>query len=292
MPSYRFCRPDDLELIVRAINQCCRIHETDTPEMTEERLKAHMTLFAVRPGNCMVALERQQPVAAIISTRREAGAWIQTLGCQPAFQRRGVASQLVEALVRKIAIQRTEDITVDVPEDNDAALNFFQAVGFEERGRFVTLAGEPDNPGDLTWRSRPGTGGRAAECLRGVPRFSGMLGAQRGFPGRLWRIDTGLCLSGRRRDTGLPAASGRNDSGPRLCARCGRGPSQRRLADPPAHRGCVPSHDASQAERGRPVARRPAAAGPEAGAQLSPDGAEAVVRRCSNRPIPERKSES
>ena len=148
MPSYRFCRPDDLGLIVRAINQCCRI-QADTPEMTEERLKTHMTLFAVRPGNCMVALERQQPVAAIISTRREAGAWIQTLGCQPAFQRRGVASQLVEALVRKIAIQRTEDITVDVPEDNDAALNFFQAVGFEERGRFVTLAGEPDNPGDL-----------------------------------------------------------------------------------------------------------------------------------------------
>jgi ribosomal protein S18 acetylase RimI-like enzyme len=150
MPSYRFCRPDDLELIVRAINQCCRIHETDTPEMTEERLKAHMTLFAVRPGNCMVALERQQPVAAVISTRREAGAWIQTLGCQPAFQRRGVASQLVEALVRKIAIQRTEDITVDVPEDNDAALQFFQAVGFEERGRSVTLAGKPDSPGDLT----------------------------------------------------------------------------------------------------------------------------------------------
>ena len=148
MPSYRFCRPDDLALIVRAINQCCRIHETDTPEMTEERLKAHMTLFAVRPGNCMVALERQQPVAAIISTRREACAWIQTLGCQSAFQRRGVASQLVEALVRKIAIQRTEDITVDVPEDNDAALNFFQSVGFEERGRYVTLAGEPDSPGD------------------------------------------------------------------------------------------------------------------------------------------------
>ena len=146
MPSYRFCRPDDLALIVRAINQCCRIHEADTPEMTEERLKTHMTLFAVRPGNCMVALERQQPVAAIISTRREAGAWIQALGCQPAFQRRGIGSQLVEALVRKIAIQRTKDITVDVPEDNDAALSFFQSVGFEERGRFVTLAGEPDSP--------------------------------------------------------------------------------------------------------------------------------------------------
>lgn len=143
MPSYRFCRPDDLELIVRAINQCCRIHETGAPEMTEELLKTHMTLFAVRPGNCMVALERHQPVAAVISTRREGEAWIQTLGCQPAFQRRGIASQLVEALVRKIAIQRTEDIAVDVPEDNEAALQFFQSAGFEERGRLVTLEGLP-----------------------------------------------------------------------------------------------------------------------------------------------------
>ena len=146
MPSYRFCRPDDLELIVQAINKCCRIHETDTPEMTEELLKTHMTLFAVRPGNCMVALERQQPVAAVISTRREGEAWIQTLGCQPAYQRRGLASQLIEALVRKIAIQRTEDIAVDVPEDNEAALQFFHSVGFEERGHLVTLEGQPMGP--------------------------------------------------------------------------------------------------------------------------------------------------
>ena len=172
MPSYRFCRPDDLALIVRAINQCCRIHESDAPEMTEERLKAHMTLFAMRPGNCMVALERQQPVAAIISTRREADAWIQTLGCQPAFQRRGIASQLVEALVRKIAIQRTEDITVDVPEDNDAAFNFFRSVGFEERGRLVTLAGEPEaasNPSGAVVQAPPPALLNAYEAFHAVP---------------------------------------------------------------------------------------------------------------------------
>ena len=62
MPSYRFCRPDDLPLIIRAINACYLMHYPDTPTMTDERLKEHMTLFQVRPGNCMVALERQQPV--------------------------------------------------------------------------------------------------------------------------------------------------------------------------------------------------------------------------------------
>ena len=168
----------------------------------------------------MVALERQQPVAAIISTRRGAGAWIQDLGCQPAFQRRGIASQLVEALVRKIAIQRTEDITVDVPEDSDAALNFFQAVGFEERGRLVTLEGEPDSLDDPSAEVVQAPAAALLDCYQ---VFHNVLGAQRGFPGRLWRVDPGLRVSRERRNAGLPVTPGLDDSGPCLRARRRRG---------------------------------------------------------------------
>src|SRR5262245_9722359 len=141
MPSYRFCRPDDLTLIVRAINACYRVHYPDEPEMTEERFKAQMTLFAVRPGNCMVALERQQPVGVVVSSKRDYGAWIQAVGCQPAFQRRGIATQLVEALLRKIAIQRAPVVTVDVPADNSPAGQFFEVLGFTVRGHYVSYRG-------------------------------------------------------------------------------------------------------------------------------------------------------
>ena len=141
MPSYRFCRPDDLRLIVLAINTCYRRHYADMPELTEEQLKEHMTLFDVRPGNCMVALERQAPVGVVVSTKREYGAWIQALGCQPAVQRQGIASQLLEALMRKIAIQKTPYISVDVPADNVAARACFASNGFNECGRYVTYAG-------------------------------------------------------------------------------------------------------------------------------------------------------
>ena len=141
MPSYRFCRPDDLTLIIRAINACYLMHYPDEPAMTEERLKEHMTLFQVRPGNCMVALERQQPVGVVVSTKRDYGVWIQALGCQPAFQRRGIATQLLEALVRKIAIQRAPLVTVDVPTTNTPALRFFEAVHFTVRGRYVSYQG-------------------------------------------------------------------------------------------------------------------------------------------------------
>ena len=141
MPSYRFCRPDDLTLIIRAINSCYLMHYPDEPAMTEERLKEHMTLFQVRPGNCMVALEQQQPVGVVVSTKRDYGVWIQALGCQPAFQRRGIATQLIEALVRKIAIQRAPLVTVDVPRTNTPALRFFEAVHFTVRGHYVSYQG-------------------------------------------------------------------------------------------------------------------------------------------------------
>jgi ribosomal protein S18 acetylase RimI-like enzyme len=141
MPSYRFCRPDDLALIIRAINACYLMHYPDKQAMTEERLKEHMTLFQVRPGNCMVALERQQPVGVVVSTKRDYGVWIQALGCQPAFQRRGIATQLLEALVRKIAIQRAPSVTVDVPTTNTPALRFFEAAHFTVRRRYVSYRG-------------------------------------------------------------------------------------------------------------------------------------------------------
>lgn len=141
MPSYRFCRPDDLQLIVTAVNACYLLHYPDAAAMTEERFKEHMTLFAVRPGNCMVALERQQPVGVVISAKRDTQAWLQALGCQSAFQRRGIASQLLEALIRKIAIQRTSEISVDVPEDNLPAVKFFERAAFSVHGYYVSYHG-------------------------------------------------------------------------------------------------------------------------------------------------------
>jgi len=127
--------------------------------MTEERFKQHMTLFDVRPGNCMVALERQQPVGVVVSAKRDYGAWIQAVGCQPAFQRRGIATQLGEALLGKNAIQRAPVVTVDVPADNPPAGKFFEAAHFTVRGRYVSYQGllpePPDIPGSIDVVSAP-----------------------------------------------------------------------------------------------------------------------------------------
>src|SRR5205823_11724404 len=134
---------------------CYRMHYSDEPVMTEERFKAQMTLFAVRPGNCMVALEQQQPVGVVVSTKRDYGAWIQAVGCQPAFQRRGIATQLVEALMRKVAIQRAPAVTVDVPADHSPAVQFFAALDFTTRGRYVSYQGPVPETTHITGRIEP-----------------------------------------------------------------------------------------------------------------------------------------
>ncbi len=142
MPSYRFCRPDDLTLIVTAINQCYRIHYPHEPEMTIDRFKQLITLYDIRPGNCMVAQENRKPVGVVISTKRDYGSWIQAIGCKPGFQRRGIARQLVEALLRKIYIQGVPLVTVDVPEENIPAQQFFEAMNFTIRGRYISYRGD------------------------------------------------------------------------------------------------------------------------------------------------------
>lgn len=184
MPSYRFCRPDDLALLVRAINACYLMHYPDEPTMTAEHLKEQMTVLGVRPGNCMVALERQEPVGVVVSTKRDTGVWIQAIGCQPAVQRQGIAAQLLEALVRKIAIQRAPEVTVDVPSTNAPALRLFEAAAFTPRGRFVSYHGllpegavaleqvdtvpVPDLLADLAaWQSLPACWERNAASLAG-----------------------------------------------------------------------------------------------------------------------------
>src|SRR5262249_29831084 len=117
--------------------------------------KEQMTLFTVRPGNCMVALERQQPVGVVVSTKRDYGVWIQAVGCQPAFQRRGIATQLVEALIRKVDIQRAPVVTVDGPLANASAVQFFAAQDFTVRGRYVSYQGPVPEATRLTGRIEP-----------------------------------------------------------------------------------------------------------------------------------------
>jgi GNAT superfamily N-acetyltransferase len=143
MPLYRFCRPEDIPMIVQALNTCYDVHFPQDPAMTAAQFREEMGLISLWPSNTMVVLDNKDPVAVIVGTKRPYGCWIARLGVRSDHQRQGVGRYIVEALTRKLSIIGPRVISVDVPVDNEGAAAFFRHLGFEAWGQYWSFAGHP-----------------------------------------------------------------------------------------------------------------------------------------------------
>jgi GNAT superfamily N-acetyltransferase len=146
MPLYRFCRPEDIPMIVQALNTCYDVHVPGRPATTVGQFREEMGLISLWPSNTMVVLDDKDPIAVIVGTKRPYGCWIARLGVRSDQQRQGIGRYIVEALMRKLSIIGPRLISVDVPVDNQAALAFFKRLGFEVWARYWSLSGRPDTP--------------------------------------------------------------------------------------------------------------------------------------------------
>jgi ribosomal protein S18 acetylase RimI-like enzyme len=151
MPLYRFCRPEDIPMIVQAINACYDIHFPERPPMTVAQFREGMSLISLWPSNTMVVLQDKDPIAVIVGTKRPYGCWVAKLGVRSDYQRQGIGRYIAEALIRKLSIIGPRVISVDVPVDNEAAIAFFKALGFETWTHYSSFVGPPHAPrsGDL-----------------------------------------------------------------------------------------------------------------------------------------------
>jgi GNAT superfamily N-acetyltransferase len=143
MPLYRFCRPEDIPMIVQALNACYDVHFPTRPSTTVEQFREEIGLISLWPSNTMVVLEDDAPIAVIVGTKRPYGCWIAKLGARSDYQRQGLGRYLVDALMRKLSIIGPRVISVDVPVDNGVALAFFRNVGFETWTQYWSFAGHP-----------------------------------------------------------------------------------------------------------------------------------------------------
>jgi GNAT superfamily N-acetyltransferase len=143
MPLYRFCRPEDIPMIVQALNTCNDGHFPQHPAMTVAQFREEMGLISLWPSNTMVVIENNDPVAVIVGTKRPYGCWIAKLGVRSDHQRQGIGRYIVEALTRKLSIIGPRVISVDVPVDNGGAAEFFKHLGFETWGRYWSFTGHP-----------------------------------------------------------------------------------------------------------------------------------------------------
>jgi GNAT superfamily N-acetyltransferase len=146
MPLYRFCRPEDIPIIVQALNACYEVHFPQRSNMTEAQFREEMGLISLWPSNTMVVLEDKDPIAVIVGTKRPYGCWIAKLGVRSDHQRQGIGRYIVEALTRKLSIIGPPVISVDVPVNNGVAAAFFKNLGFEMWGQYWSFAGHPQTP--------------------------------------------------------------------------------------------------------------------------------------------------
>jgi GNAT superfamily N-acetyltransferase len=143
MPLYRFCRPEDIPMIVQALNMCDDVHFPQRPAMTVAQFREEMSLISLWPSNTMVVLENDDPIGVIVGTKRPYGCWIAKLGVRTDHQRQGIGRYIVEALTRKLSIIGPRVISVDVPVDNEGAAVFFSHLGFDTWGQYWSFAGHP-----------------------------------------------------------------------------------------------------------------------------------------------------
>lgn len=130
MPSYRFCRPDDVPLLVEATNVCYDVHFPGNEPLTYEAFRSEMKELDVWPSSSMVALSGEDPIAVLIGAKREDETLVLRIGVDRDHQRQGHALHLLTSLGQKLAVLGPPRLVAEVPLDLEGVPELFEAASF------------------------------------------------------------------------------------------------------------------------------------------------------------------
>ena len=114
--SYRFCRTDDVSLLVDALNRCWSPYFPDEPAMTPATFKRSIRDLQVWCSSCMVAFSGSDPIAVLIGAKRPSGTLIHKIAVHPDHRRQGHGRHLLTSLSSKLAILGPPRMVAEVPE--------------------------------------------------------------------------------------------------------------------------------------------------------------------------------
>jgi len=144
MAAYRFCRTDDIALLVDALNRCWLPHFPDEPAMTAATFKRSIRDLQVWCSSCMVAFAGDDPVGVLIGAKRPGGTLIHKIAVHPDHRRAGHGGHLLSSLSSKLAILGPARIVAEVPEALAPACELFNASGYVEEARLTDYVWEGD----------------------------------------------------------------------------------------------------------------------------------------------------
>ena len=132
MSGYRFCRTDDIGLLVDAQNRCWAPYFPDEPPLTPAAFKRSIRDLQVWCSSCMVAFAGADPIGVLVGAKRPSGTLIHRIAVHPDHLRQGHGRHLLESLGSKLAILGPPRIVAEVPETFGPACELFRASGYVE----------------------------------------------------------------------------------------------------------------------------------------------------------------
>jgi GNAT superfamily N-acetyltransferase len=138
--SYRFCRTDDIGLLVDALNRCWSPYFPDDPPMTPAAFKRTIRDLQVWCSSCMVAFSGSDPIGVLIGAKRASGTLVHKIAVHPEHRRQGHGRHLLASLGSKLAILGPPRIIAEVSESLTAARELFRACGFVQEAVLTDYA--------------------------------------------------------------------------------------------------------------------------------------------------------
>ena len=137
MSSYRFCRTDDVALLVDALNRCWSPYFPDEPPVTPATFKRSIRDLQVWCSSCMVAFSGSDPIGVLIGAKRPSGTLVHRIAVHPDHRRQGHGHHLLASLSSKLAILGPPRMVAEVPETLAVARELFSASGYVEEARLT-----------------------------------------------------------------------------------------------------------------------------------------------------------
>jgi ribosomal protein S18 acetylase RimI-like enzyme len=130
LTAYRFCRSDDMGLLVEAHERCRGPEDAGEPALDRDGFKRLVRDLDLWCSSCMVAFEGREPVGVLLGAKRPEATLVYALRVHPEHRRREHGKHLLTSLNQKLAILGPPRLVAEVPADREAACAAFAACGW------------------------------------------------------------------------------------------------------------------------------------------------------------------
>lgn len=151
MSSYRFCRTDDIPLLVDALNRCWQPSFPAERPMTIARFKREIRDLQVWCSSCMVAFAGADPIGVLIGAKRAEATLVHRIAVHPDYRRQGHGRHFLTSLSSKLSILGPPRIVAEIPGAGGPAHDLLAACGFRRDACYTDFVldshGEPSTRG-------------------------------------------------------------------------------------------------------------------------------------------------